>query len=51
VTGGLQEGVDRVAGAIQRGSDVAVRPVIGPSGVAAALGEVGRAVRSIFRGE
>lgn len=51
VTGGLQEGVDRVAGAVRQGSDVAVRPILIPAGIAAALGEVGRSLRYVFSAE
>ena len=51
VTSGLQDGADRLAGAVRRGSDAAVRPVIAPAGVAAAVAEAARAVRSIFRAE
>jgi hypothetical protein len=51
VTSGLQDGADRVAGAVRRGSDIAVQPVIAPAGVAAAVAEAVRAIRSIFRAE
>ena len=51
VTSGLQDGADRLAGAVRRGSDAAVRPVIAPAGVAAAVAEAARAVRSVFRAE
>jgi membrane protein implicated in regulation of membrane protease activity len=50
-TSGLQAGVDQVAGALQRGSDVAVRPVVVPSGVAASLAEVGRAIKGILKAD
>jgi len=50
-TSGLQEGVDQVAGAVQRGSDAAARPVIAPRAVAAALLQAGRSLRSLFRAE
>jgi hypothetical protein len=51
VTSTLQEGADRLEGAVRRGSDAAVRPVLAPAGVAAAIGELGRSLRSIFRSE
>ncbi len=51
VTSGLQQGVDRVAGAVQGGSKAAVRPVIIPRAVLAAVAEAGRSLRSIFRPE
>jgi hypothetical protein len=51
VTSGLQDGADRLAGAVRRGSDAAVQPILAPAGVAAALAEVGRSLRSIFRAE
>jgi hypothetical protein len=51
VTSGLQYGADRVATAARRGSDAAVRPVMVPSGIGAALAEAARALRSIFRTE
>jgi hypothetical protein len=50
-TSGLQAGVDQVAGAVRRGSDVAVRPVVVPAGVGASLAEVGRAIRDILRAD
>jgi len=51
VTSGLQASADRLAAAARRGSDAAVKPVMIPSGIAAALAEVGRSVRTIFRAE
>jgi hypothetical protein len=51
ITSRLQEGADQLAGAVRRGSDIAVQPVVAPAGVAAALAEVGRALRAIFRAE
>lgn len=51
LTSGLQQRVERVAGAIQRGSAAASRPVIAPRAVAAALAQAGRSFRSLFRGE
>ena len=51
VTGGLQEGVDRISQGVRQGSDAAVRPILAPSGIAAALGEVSRSLRTILRGE
>jgi len=51
ITSRLQEGADQLAGAVRRGSDVAVKPILAPAGVAAALAEVGRSLRAIFRAE
>ena len=51
VTSTLQDGADRLEGAVRRGSDAAVQPILAPAGVAAALAELGRSVRSIFRAE
>lgn len=51
VTVGLQNGVARVSGAVRRASDAAVRPVIVPRGVAAALGRAKGSLRSVLRGE
>ncbi|HLE23830.1 MAG TPA: hypothetical protein VI701_05925 [Anaerolineales bacterium] len=51
VTSTLQDGADRLEGAVRRGSDAAVQPIFAPAGVAAALAELGRSVRSIFRAE
>ncbi len=50
-TSGLQQGVDRVSGAVQGASDAAVRPVIIPRAIAAAVAEAGRSLRSLFRAE
>jgi hypothetical protein len=50
-TSGLQQGVDRVSGAVRRGSGAAVRPVIIPRAFLAAVAEAGRSLRSIFRAE
>ena len=50
-TSGLQSGVDQVASAVQRGSDAALRPVVVPSGIAAALAEAGRAIKGIFKAD
>jgi FtsH-binding integral membrane protein len=50
-TSGLQQTVDRAAGAVQRGSDASLRPVIAPRAIAAALAQAGRGLRSLFRGE
>jgi hypothetical protein len=49
VTSGLHQGADQVAEATRRGSDVVIRPIVVPSGIVAALAEVGRSVRAIFR--
>ena len=51
VTSTLQDGAEQLEGAVRRGSDLAVQPIIAPAGVAAALAEVGRALRSIVRPE
>jgi len=50
-TSGLQQGVGRVSGAVQKGSGAAVRPVIIPRAILAAVAEAGRSLRSIFRAE
>src|SRR3989304_1190078 len=49
LTSGLQQGGDRVAGAVQRGSDAASRPGVAPRAIAAALAQAGRSFRSLFR--
>ena len=51
ITSGLQQGVDRISGAVKGASDAAVRPVIFPRAVVAAVGEAGRSLRSLFRSE
>ena len=51
LTSALQDGADRLEGAVRRGGDAAVQPILAPSGLAAALAEVGRSLRSIFRSE
>jgi membrane protein implicated in regulation of membrane protease activity len=51
VTSTLQEEAGRLEGAVRRGSDAAVQSILAPAGVAAALGELGRSLRSIFRSE
>ncbi|HMK09047.1 MAG TPA: hypothetical protein VK449_08480 [Anaerolineales bacterium] len=51
VTSTLQDGAGRLAGAVHRGSEVAVQPVIIPSAVAAALAEAGRSLRALFRAD
>jgi hypothetical protein len=51
LSSGLQERADQVAAAAQRGSDVAVQPILIPSGLAAGLAEAVRALRSIFRAD
>jgi hypothetical protein len=51
LTSTLQDGADQLEGAVRRGSDLAVQPVLAPAGAAAALAEVGRALRSIFRAD
>lgn len=51
VTVGLQHGVERVSGAVRRASDAAVRPVIVPKGLAAALRRARGSMRSVLRGE
>ena len=49
--GGLQQTVDRAAGAVRRGSDAALRPIIAPRAVAAGLGRAGRALGSLLRAD
>jgi hypothetical protein len=51
VTSALQDGAERLKGAVRRGSDVAVQPILAPAGLAAAIAEAGRGLRSIFRAE
>ena len=51
VTSTLQDGADRLEGAVRRGSDAAVQPILAPAGLAAGLAELGRSLRSIFRSE
>ena len=51
VTSTLQDGADRLEGAVRRGSDVVVQPIFAPAGLAAGLAVLGRSLRSIFRSE
>lgn len=44
-----QDGADRLALGVRRGSDAAAKAVILPSAAAEALAEAGRAIRSLFR--
>ena len=51
VTSTLQDGADRLEGAVRRGSDAVVQPILAPAGLAAGLAVIGRSLRSIFRSE
>jgi hypothetical protein len=45
----LQDGVVQVSEGVRQGSDAAARVVMIPTAVAEAVGEAGRAIRSLFR--
>ena len=51
LTSALQDGAERLEGAVRRGCDAAVQPIFAPAGLAAGLAVLGRSLRSIFRSE